>query len=301
MIDDIEKYIALRRALGFALRHTDRILRQFAQFSTRRRQRHIRTATAIEFARRSSSPERREHVLSKIRLLARHLRAADRRHQVPPARVFSNDPYPRPTPFIFTSSQVTALVDAAFQLEPTEWLRPQTFGTLFALLATTGLRISEALGLRSDDITAAGLRIRNTKFHKNRLVPLHATVATRLEQYLRERRKLLGDTVFVGSGSGRPLSYQQVKVMYKKLLTAIGIERRSGQPRPRLHCLRHTCAVRVLERCTTDRTRIARHQLALMTMLGHTHVSCTYWYLENTPELLGGIARVSQRQVRGYS
>lgn len=301
MIDDVEKYVDLRRALGFALQHTDRILRQFAQFATRRRERHIRIATAIEFARRSSSPERREHVLSKIRMFARHLRAADRRHEVIPACVFSNDPYPRPTPFIFTAPQVTALVDAAFLLEPTDWLRPETFGTLFALLATAGLRISEALGLQFDDVTVDGLRIRNTKFHKNRLVPLHATVAIKLDAYLRKRRKLLGKTVFVGSCSGRPLTYQQVKVMYRKLLAAIGIERRPGQPRPRLHCLRHTFAVRVLERCPTDRTRIARHQLALMTILGHTHVNCTYWYLENTPELLGGIARVASQQVHGYS
>lgn len=301
MIKDVEAYIALRRALGFALQNTDRILRAFARFATRRRERYVRTATAIAFARRSCSPERREHVLSKIRLMARHLRAADHRHEIPPARVFSDDPYPRPTPFIFTPSQVTALVQAAFQLASTDWLRPQGFGTLFALLAATGLRISEALALRINDVTVDGLRIRNTKFHKNRLVPLHATVAAGLARYLLERRKLGGDTVFVGASSGKPLTYQQVKVMYKKLLAAIGIDPCARRPRPRLHCLRHSFAVRVLERCPADRTRIARHQLALMTYLGHTHVACTYWYLESTPELLGRIARTSEQHVGGYA
>ena len=298
--DDVEKYLALRRSLGFALQYTDRILRKFARFAARRREHYVRTSTAIAFARRSCSPERREHVLSKIRMFAHHLRAGDRRHEVPPTRVFSDDAYPRPTPFIFTPSQVTALVDAAFQLPHSAWLRPETFGTLFALLATTGLRISEALALRFDDFTSDGLRIRNAKCHKTRVVPLHPTVAERLGRYLRQRRKLMGDTIFVGSTSGRPLTYTQVKVMYKKLIAAIGVSRTS-QPRPRLHCLRHTYAVRVLERCPSARPEIARHQLALMTVLGHTHVSCTYWYLENTPELLGRISRATQRTVKGYA
>lgn len=300
MIDEVEAYIALRRAVGFALQHTDRILRKFARFAARRRERHVRTATAIDFSRRSSSAERREHVLSKIRLLARHLRAEDDRHEIPPARVFSDDAYPRPTPFIFTPSQVEALVQTAFRLGAVrDPLRPQTYGTLFALLAATGLRISEALALRIDDITVDGLRIRNTKFHKNRLVPLHPTTAAGLERYLRRRRKLTGDTVFATS-TGGPITYVRVKRVYKELLAAVGIQRRPGHPRPRLHCLRHTFAVRVLERCSSDRTRIARHQIALMTYLGHTHVGSTYWYLENTPELLGGIARAAQLEAGGY-
>lgn len=301
MIKDVEAYIALRRAVGFALRHTDRILRQFARFAARRHERYVRISTAIEFARRSRSPERREHVLSKIRLLARHLAAGDRRHEVPPAAVFSQNAYPRPTPFIFTPAQIAALVEAAFQLAPVEDpLRPKTYGTIFGLLATTGLRISEALALRVDDVTADGLRIRNTKFHKNRLVPLHHTTMVGLQHYLRQRRRSGGVTVFATS-AGLPVTYDQVKVVFKRLLAAIGIQRQLGHPRPRLHCLRHTFAVRALERCSSDRTRIAQHQLALMTYLGHTHVACTYWYLENTPELLGGIARASKVLVGGYS
>lgn len=299
MIDEVESYIALRRAVGFALRYTDSILRNFARFAAQRHERHVRIATAIDFASRSRSPGRREHVLSKIRMLARHLHAADHRHEVPPACVFADDPYRRAAPFIFTPSQIAALVQAAFQLEEVDQLRRQTFGTLFALLAATGLRISEALALRFEDITADGLRIRNTKFHKNRLVPLHPTTAAGLDRYLRERRKLTGDTVFT-SGRGRPLTYDQVKVVYKRLLAKIGIES-DRHPRPRLHCLRHTYAVRVLERCPSDRTRIAQHQLALMTYLGHTNVASTYWYLENTPELLGQIARASEQQAGGYS
>jgi integrase/recombinase XerD len=298
MIEDVESYIALRRSVGFAMRWTDRILREFARFAARRRERYLRSTTAIAFARRSRSPERREHVLSKIRLFARHVQAEDHRHEVPPARVFSDDPYRRAVPFIFTPSQVTALVRAAFQLESVDPLRPRTFGTLFALLAATGLRISEALALRIDDITADGIRIRNTKFYKNRLVPLHPSTFAALARYLRHRRKVVGDTVFA-TNAGLPLTYDQVKVVHKELLETIGIEPR-GHPRPRLHCLRHTFAVRVLEQCPTDPTRVAQHQLALMTYLGHANVSSTYWYLENTPQLLGQISRASERQTGGY-
>lgn len=300
MIDEVEAYLALRRSVGFRLRHTDRILREFARFSDKRGEPHVRIETALAFARRSRSAERREHVLSKVRLFAHHVRAEDRRHQVPPSRVFADDPYRRATPFIFTRRQVAALVRVAFQLEPLYPLRPHTFGTLFALLAATGLRISEALSLRFDDITSDGLRILNTKFYKNRLVPLHPTMAAGLERYVRRRRRWAGDTVFAAK-RGAPLAYHNVKVVFRRLVDAIGIERQAGQPRPRLHCLRHTFAVRVLERCTSDRTRVAEHQVALMTYLGHTHVACTYWYLENTPQLLGQIARACEQQAEGFA
>jgi integrase len=74
---------------------------------------------------------------------------------------------------------------------------------------------------------------------------------------------------------------------------------RWATPRPRIHCLRHTFAVRALESCNDTRI-IAQHQLALSTYLGHTSVASTYWYIEATPQLLAGIAQGSERFVNGY-
>ena len=72
-------------------------------------------------------------------------------------------------------------------------LRPWTYCTLFSLLAVTGLRISEALALTLDDVTADGLVIRKTKFQKTRLVPLHDTTQAGLDRYLTCRRHVLSN------------------------------------------------------------------------------------------------------------
>ena len=73
---------------------------------------------------------------------------------------------------------------AAARLQPAGSIRPLTYSTLFGLLAATGMRISEALALRLEDVTADGLIIQQTKFHKARLLPLHDTTQRVLDEYL---------------------------------------------------------------------------------------------------------------------
>ena len=74
----------------------------------------------------------------------------------------------------------------ARQLSPAGSLRPHTYSTLFELLAVTGMRIAEARALHLDDITPDGLVVRETKFHKQRLLPLHASTEQALEKYLEQ-------------------------------------------------------------------------------------------------------------------
>jgi integrase len=86
------------------------------------------------------------------------------------------------------------------------------------------MRVSEALALRIGDVTVDGLHIRETKCHKSRLVPLHPTAERGLGAYLRERRALGGDAVFPRP-NGQPLNYHHVKIVFRELLAAIGIDR----------------------------------------------------------------------------
>jgi integrase len=119
--------------------------------------------------------------------LARYLHAEDERHEVPPQGAFGRHRPQRRPPFLFTSADVEALVRAAGTLGPDRSLQPHVYSTLFGLVASTGLRISEALNLRIEDVTPTGLFVRNTKFGKSRLLPLHATTQERLESYLVRR------------------------------------------------------------------------------------------------------------------
>lgn len=282
MIGAVEAYLELRRAAGYSMRDADRILRSFGRFARAHRDRFVKIATIHAWAKRARSPERREALVRKVALLARHLHAEDPRHEIPSYRVFAADPFQRPEPFIFKREQIVALMAAA-RRHPFDG---DAYATLIGLLAATGLRISEALSLRLDDLTRDGLFVRETKCHKSRLVPLHPTVERELVAFLKRRRSARCDRIFVGVNGGS-LPYDRFKVWYRRFLAAIGIDYKQI-PRPRLHCLRHTFAVRALEASAS--TDVAEHQLALTTYLGHATVASTYWYLEATPRLLASIA-----------
>jgi integrase len=179
-------------------------------------------------------------------------------------------------------------------------LRRDTYSTFFALLACTGLRVSEAIGLRYGDITPDGLVVRCSKFRKSRLVPLHETARDRLERYLERRRRYapVDDHVFV-SVKGKPLRLHSVESAFRRAARKIGVPCGPQRPRATPHSLRHTFAVRALETCPDGRDRITQHMLALSTYLGHAKVADTYWYLEATPELMRDIAERCERFVAG--
>jgi integrase len=202
-------------------------------------------------------------------------------------------------PFIFSQEEIRRLVEAASQ-SGYRTLRRRTYSTLFALLACTGLRVSEAIELRYSDITPDGLLIRCSKFRKSRLVPLHETAQAGLDRYLKERRPYapFDDHVFV-SLRRKPLLARDVDVAFRAAAEKIGLRRGPGLPRPTPHCLRHTFAVRALEACPDGRDRITKHMLALSTYLGHGRVCDTYWYLETTPQLLRDISERCERFFRG--
>ena len=179
-------------------------------------------------------------------------------------------------------------------------LRRPVYATLIGLIAATGLRVSEALDLRFDDLLPnAVLRIRQTKFAKSRLVPLHATSVDALTAYLQERQRFASadDHLFV-SANRRRIPTPMASTTFQKVIRLAGIAP-GRQRRPRLADLRHTFATRSLQRCAVQRDSVARHLVALSTYLGHASPAYTYWYLEATPELMADIATAGENLVAG--
>jgi integrase/recombinase XerD len=300
MMASVETYLAVRRAVGFTLSNTEYLLRSFADFAADRKEAHIRTATAIDWASQAKSVAQRHTRHQTICRFAQYLRIEDSRHESPPANHFGYRKTRR-VPHIYSRDEIDGLVLAATRLPSSDLLLPKTYAALISLLAATGLRISEALHLLVSDITSNGLLIRRAKFQKTRLVPLHSTAVTGLARYLTHRQEARcgGDHVFV-SDEGQPLVYWKVHSVFRTLLKSAGIEPSAGRW-PRIHELRHTLAVRALESSPTGRQRIGQHMLALATYLGHVNINATYWYLETTPELLLDIAVVTENFVQGGS
>jgi len=239
LMEAIDTYLGTRRAAGFELEVPEYLLRSFALFASERGERHVRTATVVEWAGQAPSRGQRHHRLSTISRFARHVQVEDDRHEVPPTDVFGPK-RSRRVPFIYTQEDTEHLIRAACQLGPKGSLRPHTYSALLALLFSTGLRISEALALCSNDITPDGLVIRKTKFQKTRLVPLHQTAEEGLSRYLTRRKRVccLDDHIFV-SVRGRRLDRSGVYWTFVKLLKSTGLDPGNEGHRPRIHDIRH--------------------------------------------------------------
>ena len=300
MMRALESYLAVRRAAGFDLSNAGYLLASFVRFAAGRNETHIRTGTAIDWAVQTASVAQRDARLKTVCRFARYLHAEDDRHEVPPANHFAYHHKTRRPPFIYSSDEINRLIEAALQLGSPDALQSQTYATLIALLAATGLRISEALGLRFADITPDGLLIRETKFQKTRLVPLHDTAMAGLHRYVTRRRQTGSDDdhVFIAD-AGRSLRYPAVHSTFEKLLRTAELWPAPGGRRPHLHDLRHAFAVRALQASPAGRQRIAHHMVALATYLGHVNIYATYWYLEATPDLLRDIASAAETFICG--
>jgi integrase/recombinase XerD len=302
LTDDVDRYIELRRSLGFKLAKTARHLTAFARYAVDRGDTHVRRETAIAWtAAVSSTPRSHQRRLQEIALFARFLHAEDRQHEVP-HRQRDYRPATRPAPYIYTAEELARILDAAGNLrrQKPSPLRRHIYVALIGLLASTGLRVSEALNLRLDDLLPDGvLHIRQTKFNKSRLVPMHPSVAEALQAYLQVRQRFAGldDHVFLSVG-GKPMGVGTVRCTFHVILRKAGVGQNRSR-RPRIHDLRHTFATRVLEQCAMRRDDVARDFVALSTYLGHAHIRYTYWYLEATPDLMADIAGAAEALVAG--
>ena len=169
-------YLTMRRALGYKLELTERLLGQLITFVEGRGEEHLATETALTWATQPVGADviwtsRR---LAEVRLFARHLRFIDPAHQVPPADLLPVRTR-RATPYLYAPQEISDLLSATTILRGLH-LRA-TYRTLIGLLAATGMRVGAAIGLDGDDFDAAGgiLAIRNGKFGKSRELPLHPT------------------------------------------------------------------------------------------------------------------------------
>jgi integrase len=178
----------------------------------------IRRFGLIKWVARAPSVAQRDARLKAVCRFVRHIRVEDARHELQPANHFGARKTRR-SPHIYSAAEIERLIEAALRLRPKGGLRQWTYATLIALLSVTGLRISEALKLTVADVTPDGLLIRETKFRKTRLAPLHDTAAAGLEGYLARRRLslyILGGSLslFVPSAghSGGPTLGQSIRI-----------------------------------------------------------------------------------------
>jgi integrase len=171
--------------------------------------------------------------------------------------------------------------------------RRATLTTLLGILASTGMRIGEALRLREDEVhleqDPAYLTISDTKFGKSRIVVLHPTAVLRLREFLKQRATALRGSsaqTFFASESGKALAYNPTRITFMRLLRHAGIVRVEGEKPVTLHSFRHGFAVRRLTLWHEAGENVAELLPYLSVHMGHLNPKDTYWYLSATAELL---------------
>jgi len=304
-----QEYLALRRQLGYALHGTGQQLLAFARYADALGHRGpITVELAVRWARlpRGARPQWWARRLQIVRGFAQHRRLFEPETEIPPAGLLGPH-FRRGTPHIYSTAETSALLRAASDLGPAGGLRAHTYVTLFGLLVTSGLRISEALHLGRDDVDLQSgvLTVVLTKFRKSRLVPLHPSVTQALAGYAKHRDRRhpqAAARAFFLNERGAPLGVSGVASTFGILRRQLGWTKNREGRRPRVHDMRHTMAVRTLLRWYQEGADVDLKILALATYLGHVEIADTYWYLTAVPELMvltAGRFQAYARRARG--
>lgn len=293
----LEAYLELRHKLGFKLRTTGGLLRRFVLFARERKASFITTKLALAWASQvqNCQPAQKGNRLGMVRRFAQYVSGIDPRTEVPPQELLPCR-FHRQPPYFYTDKEVCNVIAAIRQLPDPKDLRAISNGMLFGLLAVTGMRVGEAIGLdRKDvDLDRGLLTVHRAKFNKSRFVPIHSTTQKILRQYEQQRDRLCRHPQtpsFFLSERGTRLTPSTVRHWFIQASRQIGLRGPNDRRGPRIHDLRHRFAIKTILNWYRRGVDVEAHLPALTTLMGHGHVADTYWYISSTPELLKLVTR----------
>lgn len=284
----VEDYLRLRRALGYKLERAGHLLPKLVAYLEDAGSTTLTAELAVSWARlpATARPNHWAARLAVARGFARYLQTIEPATEVPAAGVFPARRH-RPAPYLWSQQDIYRLLDGARTLRSP--LRAATYEALFGLLAVSGMRVGEAVGLdRFDvDFDAGVITIRVAKLDRERLVPLHDTTTMALRAYATERDRLCptpDSAAFFVSGAGTRLNRGAVAKTLRRITTDMGL--RTATVQPTAHQLRHSFAVRTMIDWHREGVGVEEHIATLSTYLGHVSPADTYWYLSASPELM---------------
>jgi len=214
-------------------------------------------------------------------------------------------PKPKDTdfiPYVFTQQQMSAIFrecDRMAILNNNMNCALFAMPALFRLLYSTGVRIGEALSIRNMDVNygLGQIIIRKTKNQMQRIVPVNPSLKNVLKQYEGYRNRIPingladGERFFFVSTTGQPPTQGTVYKWFRKLLKQCGIPYIGKHQGPRVHDIRHTCAVHSFEKMVREGTDIYCSLPILSIFLGHKTIQGTERYVrmvqEMYPDIIG--------------
>ena len=316
----LESYFGTRRALGFRLDQSERLLRQFVAFLKTKQSDYVTTDLALEFSKNCrATPTRWARRLGTIRLFCRYVHAIDPRTELPPDRIFHRGDS-RARPYIFSEKDIYRLVEACKAITLGE-LRNATYSTLLGLLAVTGMRVGEAIKLEDRvmaieyRLTCIDASIKNlVAGFEHRLKNLGLDikdVAKDIEPINRAAqgcRELGVPVIWIRShhpkngGDWRHFFDHFVRPDRADAAAAhLSADAWGSQFYPEMDVLRHSFAVNTLIRWYREGDDVEQRLPLLSTYMGHISPNSTYWYLSAVPELMQLAASRLEKQMGGVA
>ncbi len=202
--------------------------------------------------------------------------------------------------YVYSDVEIAKLIFLSEKLPPSESLRSATYSVLFGLLYSTGMRISEAISLDICDVDFNNevIFIRNTKFRKSRIVPVHWSTIEKMKKYFETRNSLYpecSEKAFFLNNRKKRLCYSTVNATFLELSRQLGLRNTNGQM-PRIHDLRHTFAIRRVANWYDEGVDINSKLPLLATYMGHSHFEDTTYYLMAGAEIMARGASRFQRE-----
>lgn len=298
---ELQRYLEIRRNLGYDLRTSERVLKRFISFLEQKNETYITIDLFLQwkqiFGKASQYTWGRR--LGIVRVFASWLHSIDPFHEIPPQALIPSH-CNRKSPYIYTDEEIRHIIETASLLSSKNGLRQITYPSFFGLVSVTGLRISEAISLNSRDVDLQNgvITLYNGKNGKDRILPVTESTEKHLKEYSRKRDRLLGHTPepFFASDKGTRLTDCAVRYNFAVVCQMIGLRAEQRFYKhgvgPRIHDLRHTFAAKVMINWYKEGKDVDKEMLKLVNYLGHKSIAHTYWYIEAVPELL---ALASQR------
>ncbi len=288
----LEEYLSIRRKLGFKLQRAGKLLPDFVLFAEKESASFITVELALRWATQSKDCQTAWSAarLGIVRGFAQYQSVIDPRTEIPSQELLPYRYYRRP-PYIYSNDEVIKLLKAAQQLQSPLGFRAATYSTAFGLLAVSGMRISEPIGLNHKDVDLMHgiITVHQSRFGKSRLIPIHSSTQKALRKYEILRDKIFPkpqtESFFI-SEQGTRLTHWTVRSTFVKLSRQIGLRGPHDSDGPRLHDFRHSFATKTLVTWYRKGINVDQHMPELSAYLGHARVSDTYWYLSAVPELM---------------
>lgn len=205
------------------------------------------------------------------------------------------------TPYIFTHEQINAIMRESEELRLYDRHMSNSMVSipaLIRLLYSTGLRISEALNIKNEDVNFEEdcIHIYNTKNRCDRIVPVSPSLKIVLQQFIKYRNKMPLQNIDAPKSylfvmlNGNTCNINTVYKWFKRLLEICNIPHIGNNRGPRLHDLRHTFAVHSLENMANNGMDLYSCIPILSTCLGHKSLKATEQYVRLTMEMHPHIA-----------